>query len=68
MMKLLWIPITLFLGAVLILLITSLSAGNGSLEFTMKGFMGQGLMIPFFFFVLLFMWKFNRTKHETSTS
>jgi len=56
MMKLLWIPITMFVISLTAYMVATWSPDNA---YALRIFIGQGVMLPFFFFVLLFLWRFN---------
>jgi hypothetical protein len=56
MMKLLWIPIIMFAVSLTAYMVATWSPDNA---YALRMFIGQGVMLPFFFFVLLFLWRFN---------
>lgn len=61
MMKLLWIPIVLYLVALGVFI--TRAVGRGTDEGVAAQILaGQALALPIFFFAFLFIWFFNRRK------
>jgi len=65
MMKILWIPIALFAFSLTAYMVATWGTDGTT---TLKMLIGQGVMIPFFFFVLLFLWMFNQRKKKSYTA
>lgn len=61
MMKLLWIPIVLYLVALGVFITRATSRGTDE-GIAAQILAGQGLALPVFFFAFLFIWFFNRRK------
>ncbi|HIX43173.1 hypothetical protein ACFSY7_08580 [Kurthia populi] len=65
MMKILWIPIALFIFSLTAYMVAIWGTDGAT---TLKMLIGQGVMIPFFFFVLLFIWRFNQQHKKSYTA
>ncbi|MBM7699497.1 DUF4017 family protein [Kurthia huakuii] len=63
MMKLLWIPIVLYLVALGVFLTRSTTRETDE-GFAAQLLAGQGLALPIFFFAFLFIWFFNHRKNS----
>lgn len=61
MIKLLWIPIVLYVLAVLGYVIFSPDRDTDT-SFMLRALAGQGIALPVLFFAILFIWFFNRRR------
>lgn len=61
MIKLIWIPIVLYVLAVLGYVMFSPNRDTES-SFMLRALAGQGIALPILFFAILFIWFFSRRK------
>ncbi|WP_010290037.1 hypothetical protein [Kurthia massiliensis] len=60
-MKLIWIPIALYVLAIIGYIVFSPNRDADS-SFMLRVLAGQGIALPVLFFAILFIWFFNRRK------